>query len=255
MGRRGVPVGPARLPLGNPCEAQIDALMIRLDELGFASWGRNPPTQKNTHTGMMPLADFYRRQLTEDCMPFWFPRAVDETHGGFLHCFDRSGELVDDDKSVWAQGRMSWILLTLYLELEQRPEWLAWAESCLAFLEQKCVDPADGRMFFHVARDGTPLRKRRYAYSESFAAITHAAHASATGSPSSAERARHWFDRFTDWNFTPGRIPPKFTGARPMEGIGSRMITIVTAKELRKHLGEDPHFTKWIDRCLDDIVG
>lgn len=42
MGRLGVPVGPARLPLGNPTEAQIDALMIRLDELGFAQWGAKP---------------------------------------------------------------------------------------------------------------------------------------------------------------------------------------------------------------------
>lgn len=42
MGRLGVPVGPARLPLGNPAEAQIDALMIRLDELGFAHWGVQP---------------------------------------------------------------------------------------------------------------------------------------------------------------------------------------------------------------------
>lgn len=203
---------------------------------------------------MNSLSEFYQKQLEEDCLPFWFPRSIDETHGGFLHCFDREGGLVDDDKSVWVQGRMSWMLLTLYQELEPRPEWLAWAESGLAFLEQKCVDPSDGRMFFHVARDGTPLRKRRYAYSESFAAIAHAAHASATGSSISAERARHWFDRFTDWNFTPGRMPPKFTGARPMEGIGPRMITLVTAQELRKHLGEDPHFTQWIDRSLDDMV-
>lgn len=42
MGRLGVPVGPARLPLGNPSETQIDALMIRLDELGFARWGAKP---------------------------------------------------------------------------------------------------------------------------------------------------------------------------------------------------------------------
>jgi N-acetylneuraminate lyase len=39
MARLGVPVGPARLPLGNPSEAQMDALMIRLNDLGFASWG------------------------------------------------------------------------------------------------------------------------------------------------------------------------------------------------------------------------
>lgn len=44
MGRLGVPVGPARLPLGNPSKAQIDALMIRLNELGFAVWGAKPAT-------------------------------------------------------------------------------------------------------------------------------------------------------------------------------------------------------------------
>ena len=39
MGRLGVPVGPARLPLGNPTAAQVDALVEKLDDLGFATWG------------------------------------------------------------------------------------------------------------------------------------------------------------------------------------------------------------------------
>ncbi len=39
MVRLGVPVGPARLPLGNPNDSQIDVLVDRLDELGFAHWG------------------------------------------------------------------------------------------------------------------------------------------------------------------------------------------------------------------------
>jgi N-acetylneuraminate lyase len=39
MGRLGVPVGPARLPLGNPTAAQVDALVEKLDEIGFATWG------------------------------------------------------------------------------------------------------------------------------------------------------------------------------------------------------------------------
>lgn len=39
MRRLGVPVGGARLPLGNPSEQQIDALMEKLNNLGFSSWG------------------------------------------------------------------------------------------------------------------------------------------------------------------------------------------------------------------------
>ncbi|QJE94918.1 dihydrodipicolinate synthase family protein [Luteolibacter luteus] len=39
MLRLGVPVGPVRLPFGNPDARQVDALIRRLDELGFQEWG------------------------------------------------------------------------------------------------------------------------------------------------------------------------------------------------------------------------
>lgn len=201
------------------------------------------------------LAEFYRRALLEDCVPFWFPRSVDTDHGGFLHCLDRDGSLLDSDKSVWAQGRISWMLLTLYNTMERKPEWLAWAESGLRFLEQHCVDKSDalGRMFFHVTRDGQPIRKRRYAYSEAFAAIAYAAHAKATGSAKSAARARELFELFVKWNFTPGLMPPKFTDVRPLIGMGPRMIALVTAQELAANLGDDDGLCGWRDRCIGEI--
>lgn len=198
------------------------------------------------------LGEFYRDMLLNDCVPFWFPRCVDQTHGGFLHCVDADGTCMDTDKSVWATGRMSWMLLTLYNTVEKNPLWLQWAESGLAFLDKHGFD-SDGRMFFHLARDGAPIRKRRYAYSESFASIAFAAHASATGSKASSKKARDLFEFFTRWNFTPGLMPPKFTSQRPAIGMGPRMITIVTAQELRSHLGDDPDLNRWVDRCLDDI--
>jgi N-acetylneuraminate lyase len=43
MGRLGVPVGPARSPLTNPTPAQLDALLSRLDDLGFSQWGARTP--------------------------------------------------------------------------------------------------------------------------------------------------------------------------------------------------------------------
>ncbi|MCC8021554.1 MAG: AGE family epimerase/isomerase [Akkermansia sp.] len=200
------------------------------------------------------LGLFYRDKLLNEVVPFWFPRAHDAEHGGLYHCFDADGSLVDSDKSVWAQGRMAWMLLTLYNTVEKRPEWLAYAESALDFLVRKCVDPSDGRMYFHVAADGTPIRKRRYAFSECFAAIAFAAHSKAAGSEKSAREARHWFDLFADIFFTPGRMIPKSTGRRPVEGLGPRMIMLVTAQELRKYLGDaDGFYTKWIDRCISDL--
>jgi len=198
------------------------------------------------------LALFYRTALLEDCVPFWFPRSVDAEHGGFFSALDRDGTVVDTDKSVWAQGRMTWMLLSLYNTVEKRPEWLAWGKSGLEFLNQHCFD-ADGRMFFHVTREGRPIRKRRYAFSECFAAIAHAAYARATGDERAAVRARELLDLFTRWNFIPGLMPPKFTDTRPMIGISPHIMTIATAQELRENLGDDPGLTAWIDRSIEEI--
>ena len=207
-----------------------------------------------TPEGRRHLLATYRDGLIEDTLKFWFPRSVDVDHGGFLHCFDRDGTLVDTDKGLWIQGRMSWMLLTLYNTVEKRPEWLEWARNGLAFLDHHAAD-TDGRMFFQVTREGRPLRKRRYAYSEAFAAMAYAAQARATGDARSARRAFDLFERFTHWNFTPGLMPPKFTAERPMIGLAPRMITLVTAQELRANLGEDARLQAWTDRSIDEIRG
>ena len=205
-----------------------------------------------TAEGRYQLLTIYRDGLLNDTLPFWFPRSVDTQHGGFFSALDRDGSIVDTDKSVWAQGRMAWVLLTLFNTVEKRSEWLEWATCGLNFLDDRGFD-ADGRMFFQVTRDGRPIRKRRYAFSECFAAIAFAAHARATGSARSGERARELFDAFTRWNFTPGLMPPKFTETRPMTGFGSRIMTIATAQELRENLGRDADLSAWIDRCIHEI--
>jgi N-acetylneuraminate lyase len=48
MTRLGVPVGPARLPLGNPTAAQVDVLLEKLADLGFAEWGAKAPAMAET---------------------------------------------------------------------------------------------------------------------------------------------------------------------------------------------------------------
>ncbi len=205
----------------------------------------------NAHN-RVALATFYRRELLEDAVPFWFPRAVDIQEGGFLHCYDADGTLVDSDKSIWAQGRMSWMLLTLYNTWEARPEWLTWGQGGVDFLMRHGFDQ-DQRMFFHVSRSGAPIRKRRYAYSESFASIACAALYRANQQERWREMALKLFQQFVTWNFTPGLMPPKFCDTRPMIGIGPRMIALTTAQSLRTDLGGEPILDDWIERCLLEI--
>ncbi|AHF92877.1 N-acylglucosamine 2-epimerase [Opitutaceae bacterium TAV5] len=201
------------------------------------------------------LRSVYRDGLVNDTLPFWFPGSVDTEHGGYFTCRDRDGTLLQTDKSVWFQGRMAWMLATAYLEVEPRAEWLAWARSGVGFIERHCFDD-DGRMFFSVTREGRPLRKRRYQFSECFAIIALAACGHATGETRWLERAEGLLARVLHYHRTPGLLPPKTRPeTRPMKGLAMPMILLVTAQELRKH---HPEFGKscreLIDACISEIA-
>ena len=184
-------------------------------------------------------------------MPFWFPRSFDREHGGFLLMRDADGSLIDDDKAVWIQGRATWLLSTLYNTVERRPEWLEGAALGYQFLNDHCFD-TDGRMFFHVARDGRPLRKRRYFFSETFYVIACAAYAQASGDPEAALVSRKAFGDCIGYVTGEVVLPAKYADTRPSKGIGVPMIMINTAQQLRATIG-DPRCDEWISRWIAEI--
>ncbi len=200
------------------------------------------------------LARIYRDGLLDDVIPFWLRHSVDEEQGGFMFSLNRDGSLIDTDKAVWLQGRMAWMLATLYRTVEPRPEWLRLAKHGIDFLNAHCFDE-DGRMFFLVTRDGRPLRKRRYIFSETFAVIAYAAYAQATGDPAMLQAAVDLFVRVTHLLETPGALPPKVNpDVRAMKGLAVPMILIATAQTLREAGGDPALCTGWIDRCIDEIA-
>jgi len=205
---------------------------------------------------LQKLSAFYKNQLLNNTVPFWFPKSIDKTYGGYLLMRDQDGSLIDDDKAVWIQGRAAWLLSTLYNTIEQRKEWLEGAKSGIDFLNQHCFD-TDGQMFFHVTRDGKPIRKRRYYFSETFAVIANAAYAKASGDKKAADTARYLFGKCIEYSTTPGLLPAKFTGIRPSKGIGVPMIMMNTAQQLRETIGDercDEWISKWIAEIKNDFV-
>jgi len=193
----------------------------------------------------------YRDGLLNDTLPFWIRHSIDKEYGGFLFCCDRDGTIIDTDKGVWQTCRFTWLLANLYNTVENRPEWLELAKHGIDFLTQYGFD-TDGRMFFHLTREGKPIRKRRYLFSETFAAIAYSAYAKASREQKYANKAREIFDLIIKYSSTPGLLPPKFTDTRPVKGLSFPMILIVTAQELRKNL-DDNSYTKWIDQSIEEI--
>ena len=154
--------------------------------------------------------DRYREDLVENILPFWLQHGLDRKHGGIYTCVDRDGTLMDTTKSVWFQGRFAFVASFAYNQIEQRPEWLEAARTTIEFIERHCFD-TDGRMFFEVTEDGRGLRRRRYVFSESFAAIAFSEYAIASGDKRYAEKAVALFKDIQRFLTTPGILEPKYT--------------------------------------------
>lgn len=189
------------------------------------------------------IADFYRRTLLEDVAPFWLKHGVDRDFGGYLTCLDRDGSLLQGDKSVWFLGRMAWMFSRLALRYkdcvssEVYEQWIEASALGIDFMERHAFD-SDGRMFFSLTRDGRPLRKRRYLFSECFAAIALAAQSELTGESYKLKRAEDLLRLVQYYHKTPGLLEPKVNPeTRPSLGLSLPMILLVTAQEVRRSGG------------------
>jgi len=202
-------------------------------------------------TRLTALREFYKKQLLEDTLPFWFPRSYDEEYGGYLLMRDADGSLIDTDKAVWIQGRACWLISTLYNTIEPRQEWLEGARLGYEFLRDKCF-ARNGKMYFHVDQTGHPIRMRRYFFSETFAVIACAAYAKASGDQEASNMAHRLFDICLEYTNGERPIAPKFEDTRPSRGIGIPMIMINTAQQLRETIG-DPRCDEVISGWIQEI--
>lgn len=193
----------------------------------------------------------YRRDLLNDILPFWLKHGWDTVNGGVYTCVDREGKLMDSTKSVWFQGRCGFIYAFAYNNIEKNPEFLDFSRSCIDFIEKHCFD-TDGRMYFEVTADGQPLRKRRYVFSECFAAIAMSEYSLATGDKTYAEKALKLFKDIERFINTPGILEPKYLPTMKAIGHSVTMILINTASRIREVM-PDPVLEEQIEKSLDAI--
>ncbi|WP_304708119.1 AGE family epimerase/isomerase [uncultured Rikenella sp.] len=194
----------------------------------------------------------YKADLTENILPFWLENGLDRKNGGIFTALDRDGALMDTDKSVWFQGRFAFVCAFAYNRIERNPEWLAAAKSTIDFIEKYCID-TDGHMFFEVTAEGVPVRKRRYLFSECFAAIAMSEYSIASGDKAYGQKALDLFKRILHMSSTPGFLEPKFREGFVGKGHSLTMILINTASRIRAAVGDDPVLAEQIERSITEI--
>ncbi|MFO7612675.1 MAG: AGE family epimerase/isomerase [Clostridia bacterium] len=179
------------------------------------------------------LIDLYKRDLFEKVMPFWMNNAIDYEYGGYMTWLDRDGGIICTDKPVWMQGRGVWTFSRLFNEFGKDNRYLEAADQGYRFLKDYCMDK-DGRMFFRMTRDGKPVMKRRYVFSDVFAAAGCAEYYRATKDEEALELAKKSFGTVYNAFNIPGSIPSKYQGEMmSMKAHSPSMIVIDLCKTMR----------------------
>lgn len=171
--------------------------------------------------------------LTENVLPFWLKNSIDYKNGGIFTCIDEDGSIYDTEKSVWFQGRALYIFSLAYNDVEKNPEYLKAAKAIFDFLP-KC-EVENGRMAFTVTESGEYIQKRRYYFSETFAAIGCAEYYIATGDEKAKFLAEKYFDIAYKIYNNPNLETPKFNPVTTkFHSLSPAMILLSTAQILRK---------------------
>ena len=222
----------------------------------------------------MPKHELIRRissesmeSLKTDVLPFWLRHGIDRERGGIWTALDRTGRLMDEDKSGWFQGRATWTFSRAVTDIpgsdEEREQWFDAATATYTFLHNRCRR-GDGRYYFRVTRDGDPLIVRRYPFTEAFAALGSAAYSRAAmvmGRANEADTAlRHaeaalgTVERLLS---TPSLLPPKLDPeTRPSEGFAIPMILLNVRQELIRVLEAGAEVTRAeeVTRAVDEHI-
>jgi len=179
------------------------------------------------------LRDQYYQEMMI-CLEFWLRYGLDEEFGGYMSYLDRKGDVFGSDKSVWFQGRGLYTFSKFYNDFDKSEKWLNAAKLGYDFLLNHCFD-SDGRMFFVVTRDGRPVQKRRYYFSETFAIVGCAEYYKAGSDLRALKTARTIFDKVFCFYQNPEMIPPKYNpDVIKAKSLAVPMILITTAQTLRE---------------------
>lgn len=138
--------------------------------------------------------DELERTLQENVLDFWFPRCLDEAHGGFITSYDGEGEFAGNGhKQVVTQARMVWLAARLVRD-GYGDEWVDVADHGFEFLIGAMWDDEHGGFFWEVERDGSVSKPNKHCYGQAFGLYALSAYARATGNEVAAEYAHELVD-------------------------------------------------------------
>lgn len=206
-----------------------------------------------TNVDFKQISSRYKRELLENCLPFWLEHSQDKEYGGYFSCLNRDGSVYDTDKFVWLQGREVWMFAMLYNNVEKNQQWLDCAIQGAEFLKNYGHDE-NWDFYFSLDRKGNPLVQPYNIFSNTFACMAFAQLAKATGNDEYALIARRIFGRILERRSNPkGQWCKAYPGTRPMKDFALPMIICNMALEIEDILEDKSVLEQTIDTCLHEV--
>ena len=206
-----------------------------------------------TNVDFKQISSRYKRELLENCLPFWLEHSQDKEYGGYFSCLNRDGSVYDTDKFIWLQGREVWMFAMLYNNVEKNQQWLDCAIQGAEFLKKYGHDE-NWDFYFSLNREGRPLVQPYNIFSNTFACMAFAQLAKATGNDEYAQIARRIFGRILERRSNPkGQWCKAYPGTRPMKDFALPMIICNMALEIEDILEDKSVLEQTIDTCLHEV--
>lgn len=141
----------------------------------------------------------YRQELhthlTEELLPFWMSRAVDQQHGGFITHFDRHGnDSGEDEKSLIAQTRSVYTYASAHRAGYGDGKLADMARHGVDYLLSRMWDDEHGGFYWMTNRRGDVVNDQKIVYGQSFAIYCLSEYTLATGDPRGRDYAERVFD-------------------------------------------------------------
>ena len=157
---------------------------------------------EKTKTGLT-LQEEVDYQLTNRLLEVWYPRTIDEEHGGFLTNFTHDWQQMDThNKMIVSQARHLWTLSKAAAIYPEEPVYVEAARHAYDFLHEKMWDQENGGFYWLVSREGEPIYDSpnnafKRVYGNAFGIYALAAYYDLSGDENvlqDAQKAFRWLD-------------------------------------------------------------
>ena len=133
--------------------------------------------------------------LTNELLPFWTDRMIDEENGGYITHFDQNGnDTGEDEKSLIAQSRCLYTISSACRAGYDSGKYVALAKHGADFIINKMWDKEHGGFYWMLDRKGKVKIDKKILYGLSFSIYALSEYTLATGDQRGIEYAEKTFD-------------------------------------------------------------